>query len=232
MRRMACEEHLHLRPGNYVALSVIDNGVGIDEGTQSHIFEPFFTTKGGKGTGLGLSTVWGIVEQSKGHIQVSSQLNSGSNFTVHLPRVEGNLPYEEKPESNAVAHGSETLLLVEDRDEVRNLTTTILRDCGYHVLEARNAADALSQCREFSDAISLVITDVMMPGMTGPQLGARIKALNPQIKILYISGYASESILDDATLAHSSGFLEKPFSATKLAATIRRILEKPVERIA
>jgi CheY-like chemotaxis protein len=122
------------------------------------------------------------------------------------------------------AHGTETLLLVEDRDEVRGLTTEILKSCGYRVLEAKSGVEALSICRGYADTIGLVITDVMMPGMTGPELGAQIKSLHPQMKILYMSGYASENVLDDKTLAHSAGFLEKPFSATKLAATVRQIL--------
>ena len=217
------QETLHLSPGEYVTLTVADNGIGIDEATQSHIFEPFFTTKG-KGTGLGLSTVWGIVEQSKGHIHLSSELNRGTTFTVYLPQVEGGVPCEERPESKVNAHGTETLLLVEDRDEVRGLTTEILKSCGYRVLEAKSGVEALSICRGYADTIGLVITDVMMPGMTGPELGAQIKSLHPQMKILYMSGYASENVLDDKTLAHSAGFLEKPFSATKLAATVRQIL--------
>jgi two-component system cell cycle sensor histidine kinase/response regulator CckA len=220
-------------PGEYVTLTVSDNGVGIDEKTQSLIFEPFFSTKeDSKGTGLGLSTVWGIVKQSGGHVQVSSELNRGSAFTVYLPRVQSPSAVEEKIEACETPHGTETILLVEDREEVRRLTAEILESFGYQVLQAATGDEALSICQDCADSIGLVITDVMMPGMAGPELGDHINSLYPQMKILYVSGYAGESVLGKGTLARSAGFLEKPFSATKLATTVRHILAEHVTSLA
>jgi len=220
----AFDEVTGLQSGEYVALTVTDNGMGIDKELQSRIFEPFFTTKErGKGTGLGLATVWGIVKQSGGHVRVCSESNSGSMFAVYLPRVYYKAEAGEKTEPGAVAPGTETVLLVEDRDDVRFLTAEILKTYGYRVLLAATGDEALSVCRA-SEPVDLVITDVMMPEMTGPELAARIHESFPQTQVLYVSGYASEMFLDDATLEQSAGFLQKPYSAIELGTTVRRIL--------
>ncbi len=216
-----------VRPGSYVALSVNDTGSGIDPETQEHIFEPFYTTKKpGEGTGLGLSTVFGIVAQSGGKITVESESGRGTTFTVYLPRVEQ--PAEEpagRVSAPAVLGGSETLLVTEDEDGVRELVRTVLEIGGYRVLAAASAREALALAETHRGPIDLVVTDVVMPGMSGVELARRLKATRPAIGILYLSGYTEEEVIRRGLLASSVRFLEKPFTPEALSAKVREILD-------
>ncbi len=213
-------------PGRLVELSVADDGVGMDERTQARLFEPFFTTKElGRGTGLGLATVYGIVRQSGGHIRVSSRPHHGSTFTVYLPRAEGSL--EAAPESPGWTEqpgGAGTALVVEDEETVRRLACRVLRAEGYRVLEASSPAEALQLVREVAPAIDLLLTDIVMPGMSGPALVERLVAGMPGLRVLYMTGYAREAIERQGTLPAGGALLEKPFTARQLADRVRRAL--------
>ena len=213
-------------PGRLVELSVADDGVGMDERTQARLFEPFFTTKElGRGTGLGLATVYGIVRQSGGHIRVSSRLHHGSTFTVYLPRAEGSL--EAAPETLGWTEqpgGAGTALVVEDEETVRRLACRVLRAKGYRVLEASSPAEALQLVRQVAPAIDLLLTDIVMPGMSGPALVERLVAGMPGLRVLYMTGYAREAIERQGTLPAGGALLEKPFTAQQLADRVRRAL--------
>jgi two-component system cell cycle sensor histidine kinase/response regulator CckA len=215
--------------GPLVELSVTDDGVGMDERTQSRLFEPFFTTKElGRGTGLGLATVYGIVRQSGGHIRVSSRLHHGSTFTVYLPRAAGRA--EDAAESPAWTEqpgGAGTVLVVEDEETVRRLACRVLRTKGYRVIEAEDPAAALRLMREHEGPIHLLVTDIVMPGMTGPALVERLIADRPELKVLYITGYAEEAIERQGTLPAGGALLEKPFTARQLADRVRAALSDP-----
>jgi len=218
-----------LDPGEYAALVVSDTGSGMTADVQERIFEPFFTTKEvGKGTGLGLSTVYGIVKQSSGHIEVSSEPGKGTTFRVHLPRGAGK-PWEAAPERPSPARGAETVLLVEDERMVRDLASRVLRGHGYRVLLASNATEALQVAREHAGEIDLLLTDVVMPGLPGPELAARLETVRPGLRVLYMSGYADDSV---ARLGAEEGisFLPKPFSGQALAARVREVLDQPRRR--
>lgn len=221
-------EAVHLpamKPGDCVSISVSDDGMGMDEETQKHIFEPFFTTKRvGEGTGLGLSMVWGIVNQSGGYVDVVSEAGRGTTFTVYLPKAQGRRAAENAVEPDPMQTGTGTLLLVEDRLDVRALTAEILRGCGYKVLETEGPGEALALWQSRRDEIDLVITDVVMPEMTGPELVDRLKSLREDIKVLYVSGHASGSVLGEGALSAGSAFLEKPFSPRKLAKAVHELL--------
>jgi signal transduction histidine kinase len=214
-----------LSPGSYVTLWVTDTGCGMDAETLSHIFEPFFTTKlQGKGTGLGLSTVYGIVKQSGGHIEVESEAGLGTTFTVYLPRV------EQPPDtvarsgnSNQLPRGSETILLVEDEETVRKLIRSLLEMCGYTVLEAAGGGEAILLCEQHRGPLHLLMTDVVMPHMNGHQVVERVKLLRPDLKVIYMSGYAENSVLP-AGLPPGTAFLQKPFGPDSLALKVREIL--------
>ncbi len=212
--------------GRLVELSVIDDGVGMDERTQAHLFEPFFTTKGlGRGTGLGLATVYGIVRQSGGHIRVGTRLHHGSTFTIYLPMAEGTA--ESGMEAGAwddMAPGTGTLLVVEDEDAVRYLACRVLRGIGYRVLEAGDAAAALRIARAEGQPLDLLVTDIVMPGMSGPALAERLVAKWPDLKVLYITGYAEEAIERQGALPAGGGLLEKPFTAQQLADSVRQAM--------
>jgi len=209
-------------PAEHVHLRVRDTGVGMDEETRRHVFEPFFTTKGaGKGTGLGLATVFGIVTQAGGQIVASSEPGRGSTFDVYLPRMVGAAPVEagldgEKP----ARQDAGTLLVVEDQEEVRGLACTILRDRGFEVLEAADGDEALSLARRFPGPIRLMLTDVIMPGMNGKELAARMAPVRPDTRVIYMSGYTDRVALEDRAL-----LLEKPFTADRLMAMVRRVLQ-------
>ncbi len=217
--------HPEVKPGAYVMLVVSDTGLGMDRETQARIFEPFFTTKEpGKGTGLGLATVYGIVKQSNGHIGVYSELGRGTTFKIYLPRV---------PEATAVAalepahparRGSETILLVDDDQEVRDLAGEILTSEGYTVLVAEHPDQALVASDRHPATIHLVITDVVMPGMNGPQLVERLKASRRDVRVLYMSGYADGATLHHGVLEAGQAFLQKPFTRQSLAAKVRETL--------
>jgi CheY-like chemotaxis protein len=212
------------KAGPYVMLAISDNGIGMADETKAHIFEPFFTTKGrGKGTGLGLSTVYGIVKQSDGFIWVYSELNKGTTFKTYLPQAEGMVS---KPNGESKSEfefrGYETVLVVEDEAPVRALAGRILRDRGYTVIEAPNGIEALRLAREFAGDIHLVLTDVVMPGMSGKELVTQLEALRPGIKALYISGYTDNAIIHKGMLDSDVAFLQKPFTIEILT---RRVLE-------
>jgi two-component system cell cycle sensor histidine kinase/response regulator CckA len=214
-------------PGSYIRLTVTDTGVGMSEEVRGHLFEPFFTTKEpGKGTGLGLSTVYGIVQQSGGHIVVSTEPNKGSAFEVFLPRVQMAPPIRETSPRVAPARGTEAVLLVEDDAEVRELTAKILRDLGYTVWEATNAHEALEAVRYSREAIDLILTDLVLPGMGGMELADSVKSVHAGIKVLYMSGYAERLLFRDDPVPPGIAFLRKPFTPDDLAAKVREILDQ------
>jgi two-component system cell cycle sensor histidine kinase/response regulator CckA len=215
-----------------VALSVSDTGCGMDALTRSRLFEPFFSTKsGGRGTGLGLSIVYGIVSQSGGHIEVDSAPGRGATFKVYFPQAEQPAAMQ-KPAAPAarLQQGSETVLLVEDEDEVRAAVYESLQMRGYHVLKARHGKEALAICRRHAGPIHLLLTDVVMPQMTGPQLAQRLLPLRPEIKILYVSGYTSDALAQRNMMGLGAAFLQKPFTPDTLARQVRTVLDTPVLR--
>jgi len=197
----------------------------MDEETQRHIFEPFFTTKEvGRGTGLGLSTVYGIVKQSDGYIAVSSAVGKGTSFRIYLPRVDQPATAADANESGTRRVGFETILLVEDEEVVRQLANRILAASGYKVLLAKSGEEAERICIEYSGAIQLLITDVVMPGMSGRDLVQKIAGKRPGMKVLYMSGY-TEQVLQETDIKSGVGFLEKPFSPAALQRRVREVLE-------
>jgi len=216
--------NLGLKPGPYVMLAVSDTGIGMDAETRSRLFEPFFTTKApGKGSGLGLSTVYGIVKQSDGQITVYSQPGCGTIFEVYLPRVTEVL-VEPAPLPKTLAKGSETILLVDDEDGVRNLMVAVLQTNGYEVLEANNGANALAVYEKNAHKIDIVLTDIVMPQMNGIELGRALRTRAPGLKILYISGYRENPLL--AHLGDNPrDFLQKPFTPDVLLGKVRDVLD-------
>jgi two-component system cell cycle sensor histidine kinase/response regulator CckA len=221
------KKHVPTRPGSYVMLAVSDTGSGMDKATLAHIFEPFFTTKQlGKGTGLGLATVYGIVKQSDGYIWVYSELGMGSTFKIYLPRVDAEVSLEEAGEKTPpLLSGSETVLLVEDDRTVRLLASEMLRMNGYKVLQARNGREALDLLRDHGHSIHLLLTDVVMPQMSGRQLAESIADINPGIRVLYMSGYTDGVIAHHGVLDAGVAYLQKPFSADFLARKVREVLD-------
>jgi|GEM_PF-1205000 len=223
---------LPLQPGRYAQLTVTDTGIGMDQETLSHIFEPFYTTKEqGKGTGLGLSTVYAIVNQSKGSIQVYSQPEQGTTFQVYLPCLTDQIGPDLRMADNqdldaAPGKKLETILLVEDEVEVRKLTRLILLKQGYHVLEAQHGEEALRLCQQSLETIHLVLTDVVMPnGMNGRELAERLKVIRPEAKILFMSGYTDDVILRHGVLDANLNFIQKPFTLNILLRKIRETLD-------
>jgi signal transduction histidine kinase len=220
----------HLRPlapGPYVKLSVSDTGCGMDRQTQSHIFEPFFTTKEeGKGSGLGLSTVFGIVTQCGGGIDVASRVGHGTKFDVYLPSVESGVLTATLPQDvGEPKRGTETILLVEDDPSVRNLVRDELRKLGYRVLEAKNGVEACLVATQQTGALDLLLTDVVMPGMGGRELAQHLSVIKPDLKILFISGYIDDVGLHAGHEEGSSSFLQKPFTPEALARAVRELLD-------
>jgi two-component system, cell cycle sensor histidine kinase and response regulator CckA len=216
-------------PGDYVRLSVADSGLGIDEETLRHIFEPFFTTKGkGEGTGLGLSMVYGIVRQSKGWIVARSRPGQGTRFDIYLPRADETAQEVKAPEGGGShAPGAETILLVEDQASVRKLAATVLRRCGYQVLEAPDAEEALVASRNHPGPIHLLFTDVVLPAMNGKELADRLKGERPDLKVLFASGYTDEVIAHRGVLMPGIRYLPKPYGPGILAAEVRKALDRP-----
>ncbi len=222
----ARREHSLIQPGTYILLSVSDTGAGMDRETQSRIFEPFFTTKEkGKGTGLGLSTVYGIVKQSGGYIFAQSAAGSGTTFQIYLPRVADPAQHtgtDKHPQGPT--GGSETVLLVEDEESVRELVRETLKARGYAVMEAHDGVSGLRVAEEFKSKIDILITDVVMPGMSGRELAKRITAVRPGIKVLYLSGYTEDAIIHEGVLEVGTAFLQKPFTLQALARKVREVL--------
>jgi two-component system, cell cycle sensor histidine kinase and response regulator CckA len=220
-----------LPAGDYVVLTVTDSGSGIDEATRARLFEPFFTTKPqGKGTGLGLATVYGIVSQSGGQVQVESEPGHGSTFRVLLPRaakVEAPAPRPAPVALGAVARGGETILVVEDEGAVRDVTRRILEAAGYRVLAAGSGEEALRVCREHTGELHLLLSDVVMPNMGGPECGAAAQRLRPGLRVLFMSGYAEEAIANQGVLQPGIPLLGKPFAAAELTRLVRAVLDDP-----
>jgi two-component system cell cycle sensor histidine kinase/response regulator CckA len=215
------------KSGSHVMLSVSDTGIGMDEATQARLFEPFFTTKDKeKGSGLGLSTVFGVTQQSGGFVRVHSEPGLGAQFKVYLPSVEGSASVAQSLAPPATLLGSETILLVDDEDPVRLVARGILQRHGYNVLEARNAGEALLICeKRAGDVIHLLLSDVVMPQMTGPELARRLVELRPEMRVLCMSGYTDDSIVRLGVLEAEVAYLQKPITPLTLARKVREVLD-------
>lgn len=222
------QNHMVLTPGHYVMISITDTGLGMTQEVKERIFEPFFTTKEiGKGTGLGLSMVYGIVKQSGGHIGVDSEPGKGATFRIYLPRVDEPVVEVDEKEIGGPPLGNETILVVEDEEEVRKLVARSLKKQGYKVLEASQGKEVFSLCEEQGGPIHLMVTDVVMPEMTGVELAKHIKQVYPEIKVLYMSGYTSDRVaVDCENVEKGIEFIQKPFTGYKLARKIREVLDK------
>jgi two-component system cell cycle sensor histidine kinase/response regulator CckA len=217
--------------GACVMVAMSDTGVGMDKETQSRVFDPFFSTKAiGQGTGLGLSTVFGIVKQSAGSINVYSEPGHGSTFKVYFPRCEAAPSVTKKRKEAPLRGGTETLLLVDDATPLRGLTRQLLTDCGYKVLDSGDAEEALRVARKLKGALPLLITDVVMPGLSGPALAERLAAERPETRVLFTSGYADNMLTKHGATGSDYSFLEKPFTRDELVRKVREILDSPLRQ--
>jgi signal transduction histidine kinase/CheY-like chemotaxis protein len=215
-----------MQPGPYVMLAISDTGIGMDEVTRAKLFEPFFTTKGpGKGTGLGLSTVYGIVKQSDGFIWVYSEIGRGTSFKIYLPRVAEVAGSKQRSPTVASAHGTETILVVEDVRGLRLIAKRMLESAGYTVLTAASGEEALLLLKRHEQQVHLVVTDVVMPGMSGLTLAKRSNGTRPGMKVLYISGYTDDVVVRHGMLDEGMPFLGKPFTAIDLTRKVREVLD-------
>jgi len=224
----------HVPARDYVLLEVSDTGTGMDSKTLEHIFDPFFTTKEmGRGTGLGLSTVYGIVKQSGGHIEVESALGKATTFRIYLPQTsEAEVVPAAEQKPGRELHCTETVLLVEDDAPLRELTSTLLRTHGYSVLQAAGATQAERIVREYGGTIDLILADVVMPEMSGPLLAKSLQKLRPGVRLLYTSGYTEDHRLRQEVFDRRLPFLQKPYSCLELLAKVREVLEQPVGAVA
>lgn len=223
-----------LKPGDYVRLSISDTGVGMDAGIISKIFEPFFTTKEpGQGTGLGLATVYGIVKQMNGHVTCYSEVGLGTRFSVYLPAVHGDSPHamDVRTPDPGACRGTETVLLVEDDFEVRQLIFRALANYGYNVLEAVDGYDAARLSAEYTAPIHLLVTDVIMPKIGGADLAALLQPGHPETRVLYISGYTNDAIIRHGIMTSNVNFLQKPFTPAGLASKVRHVLDQRADCI-
>lgn len=226
--REYAREHMGVKPGHHVALAVSDTGIGMDRATQARIFEPFFTTKPqDKGTGLGLSTVFGIVQQGGGSVCVNSEPGKGTTFKIYLPRVDAAVDAAGPQAAPPTNRGAETILLVEDDDQVRAIARVILRKHGYEVIEARHAGEALLLCEQHPGTIHLLLSDVVMPQMSGPELAKRLANVRPEMKLICISGYTDDSVLRHGVLDVQIAYLQKPITPETLARKVREVLDSP-----
>jgi CheY-like chemotaxis protein len=221
-----CKRYAGFRPGNFVMLAVSDTGCGMDRETLEHVFEPFFTTKAeGKGTGLGLATVYGIVKQNNGFINIYSELGQGTTVKIYIPRYLGQEEAAPIPVEEVIPTGGwETVLLVEDEDQIRQLAKTMLEELGYRVLDAPGPGEAMVLCEKYPAEIHLLLTDVVMPNMNGKELEGRIKAVKPGIRTIFMSGYTADAIAHLGVLEKGTHFLQKPFSLADLARKAREVL--------
>ena len=226
--RAYASTHPSVQPGKYVMLAVSDSGTGMDVETQARIFEPFFTTKEvGRGTGLGLSMIYGIVKQSGGNIWVYSEPGHGTTFKIYLPRIEEEASTESTLVTAGTARGTETILVVEDEAGLRELIKEILEEEGYTVLATHDGHEALSICEQHDESIDLLITDVVMPGLSGRELAERLADNRPQVKVLFMSGYTDDAVVRHGVLEAEALFLQKPFTPDALARKVREVLDKP-----
>jgi two-component system cell cycle sensor histidine kinase/response regulator CckA len=216
-----------LETGRYVVLTVADTGCGMTAEVRARVFEPFFTTKGeGKGTGLGLATVHGIVTQSDGHIVLDTEPGRGTTFRIHLPRMDAPAKAAEVPEAEAEPpQGSETILLVEDETSLREIVRESLESVGYVVLTARDGAEAEEMCADRDLTVDLVLTDVVMPRVSGRELADRLRVMRPEIAILYMSGYTDDAVVLHGVLKEDMALVQKPFTASVLARRVREALD-------
>ncbi len=229
-----CTLHPEVKPGNYVRFSITDTGMGMDKHVQSQIFEPFFTTKGkGKGTGLGLSTLYGIIKQSNGYIYVYSEPGEGTTFKIYLPMVTGKVESRRREQlSEENLSGTETILVAEDEEEVRQLVRKTLQEKGYTVIAAPHGEEAVQLFNSYNGKIDLILTDVVMPKMSGRELANRIRSAHPDMNILFMSGYTDNAIVNHGILDKETNFIQKPFTPKSLLNKIRTVLENPVSRTA
>jgi len=214
--------------GRYALITVSDDGSGIPTEHLGHIFEPFYTTKpSGQGTGLGLATVYGIVKQHRGFVWAYSEVRMGTVFKIYLPSLEaqGQIERRASPRTDIIARGSETVLLVEDEQAVRRATAEFLGRQGYTVMEAKDGVDALSLMKDYGSTLHLLVTDVVMPNMSGGQLAKELKRLRPEISILFVSGYAGKTVLDHRVFDVETNFLQKPYTLKQLSGKIREALD-------
>ncbi len=218
---------IEMTPGEYVRLTVADTGVGMDEDTRHHLFEPFFSTKEmGKGVGLGLATVYGIVKQSQGHITAESRPQSGATFTLYLPRSTATIETPPRTAVPAPMAGTETVLLVEDEDQVRRLARILLERLGYRVLEASKGSEAIEIARAFDGAIHLMLTDVVMPGDNGDVVARNLTALRPGTRVLFMSGHPDTALPFMDVIANGRRFIQKPFTSADFARKVREVLDE------
>lgn len=219
--------HFNVRPGSYAMLAVSDTGSGIDAETRKHIFDPFFTTKEpGKGTGLGLSTVYGIVKQSGGSIWLYSELGRGTVFKVYLPAaIQMEVQSDTSPAQAMMPRGTETILVVEDEPHIRQLALDCLAYYGYNVMSSANGLEALQLIERLRQPVDLILTDVVMPKLSGRELSERITAIEPSIKVLFMSGYTNDAVVNHGVLDGATWFIQKPFTLEALATRVREVLD-------